>query len=622
METVEQQKYPYSKSKVDDSCNPKMVALGGCVVLVLGLPAPTTMPEFANLRTVGLLQPLDDLAAKAVDAPDPNGRERDGSWLRENNRQEIQQQMAGLTARKRAWWLDAPRPLRAVVACDERYELSLLALPGGTTLDAAAYPAGSNIFCQPLVGEASCRRVRLQTGAPSLTLMERSLRARMARNSGSWLPLSLSGGACHEWSAAPGVAAAVLQLVLLPPTSRFPEGGCGIGWRTPPPEGCELNTDTVEDAVIQVSVDEMVALERYSGAARDEEPIATGSGDVAELVGRLRRDVGGLDDAIAQIVRRGLATRLYPRALARELGLPPVRGLLLYGPPGCGKTLVARQVAAALGAREPKVVNGPEMMSKYVGDSEGFIRALFAEAELEQLERGDESALHVIVLDELDAFARNRGSLSGDTSGIRDSVVNQLLAKMDGVEPLNNVLVIGLTNRPELIDDALLRPGRLEVHVRIDPPNLTGRQQILHIHTERLRARGCLDARAAAALDSHALAAATEGYSGAQLAGLVRSAASFALDRYSTSRSVLSAVGGGVRSKHAAEADGSVVEVREEDLIAALREAAPSVGSGASIRRRLMRRGSAFWRERTLRRQVDARLAKEATESADALVQA
>lgn len=87
---------------------------------------------------------------------------------------------------------------------------------------------------------------------------------------------------------------------------------------------------------------------------------------------------------------------------------------------------------------------------RYVGESESFVRELFAEAELEQAERGDESALHVIVLDELDAFARERGSLKGDTSGIRDSVINQLLAKMDGVEALDNILVVGLTNRSGL----------------------------------------------------------------------------------------------------------------------------------------------------------------------------
>ena len=124
-----------------------------------------------------------------------------------------------------------------------------------------------------------------------------------------------------------------------------------------------------------------------------------------------------------------------------------------------------------------------------MGDSEAFIRALFADAELEQEEAGDQSALHVIVFDELDAFTRERGSLAGDTSGVRDSVVNQLLAKMDGVDQLENVLIVGMTNRPELIDAALLRPGRLEVQVEVPRPDESGRQQILQIQTRQLRQR-------------------------------------------------------------------------------------------------------------------------------------
>ena len=109
------------------------------------------------------------------------------------------------------------------------------------------------------------------------------------------------------------------------------------------------------------------------------------------------------------------------------------------------------------------MVNGPEILDKFVGEAERRVRELFAPAEAEWEAAGDASELHVIVLDEMDAIARKRGAADGDTSGVRDSVVNQLLAKMDGVKEASNVLVVGLTNRPELIDDALLRPGRLEV---------------------------------------------------------------------------------------------------------------------------------------------------------------
>jgi vesicle-fusing ATPase len=107
-----------------------------------------------------------------------------------------------------------------------------------------------------------------------------------------------------------------------------------------------------------------------------------------------------------------------------------VRGVLLSGPPGCGKTLLARELSRSLGAREPQIVNGPEILDKFVGEAEKRVRELFAPAEAEWAAAGDASMLHVIILDEMDAIARKRGSSGGDTSGVRDSVVNQLLAKV------------------------------------------------------------------------------------------------------------------------------------------------------------------------------------------------
>lgn len=243
--------------------------------------------------------------------------------------------------------------------------------------------------------------------------------------------------------------------------------------------------------------------------------------------------VGGLDAQLDAIARRVLASRANPEA-TRRLGVGHVRGILLSGPPGCGKTLLARELADMLGAREPQIVNGPEILDKFIGEAEKNIRALFAPAEQEYRELGDDSALHIIILDEMDAIARKRGSMSSDTTGVRDSVVNQLLAKMDGVREANNVLVIGLTNRPELLDPALLRPGRLEVQLRVELPDLLGRRDILRIHTRRMRNDGGLSNRAIEMLenvDQEGLAARCEHFTGAELAGLVRSAASFALAR-------------------------------------------------------------------------------------------
>jgi vesicle-fusing ATPase len=143
--------------------------------------------------------------------------------------------------------------------------------------------------------------------------------------------------------------------------------------------------------------------------------------------------VGGLDAQLATIARRVLATRHLDPSTAAQLGVANVRGLLLYGPPGCGKTLLARQLAVALDAVECKVVSGPEVLNKFVGTSEERVRELFVGAERDWAARGAASGLHVVILDELDAICRARGSLSGDSSGVRDSVVNQLLAKLDGV---------------------------------------------------------------------------------------------------------------------------------------------------------------------------------------------
>lgn len=177
--------------------------------------------------------------------------------------------------------------------------------------------------------------------------------------------------------------------------------------------------------------------------------------------------IGGLDEEFSAIFRRAFASRIFPPGLVDKLGIQHVRGMLLHGPPGTGKTLIARQIGKMLNAREPKVINGPEVLNKFVGQSEENIRKLFADAEKEQKEKGDESGLHIIIFDELDAVCKQRGSGAGGGTGVGDSVVNQLLSKLDGVEQLNNILLIGMTNRIDIIDEALLRPGRLEIQLEI-----------------------------------------------------------------------------------------------------------------------------------------------------------
>ncbi|TCD70005.1 transport between ER and Golgi ATPase protein [Steccherinum ochraceum] len=237
--------------------------------------------------------------------------------------------------------------------------------------------------------------------------------------------------------------------------------------------------------------------------------------------------IGGLDSEFSTIFRRAFASRVFPPGLVDKLGIQHVKGILLHGPPGTGKTLLARQIGSMLNAREPKIVNGPEILNKYVGASEENIRKLFADAEKEYKAKGDESGLHIIIFDELDAICKQRGSTSGGT-GVGDSIVNQLLSKMDGVDQLNNILIIGMTNRLDMIDEALLRPGRLEVHMEISLPDEKGRYQILNIHTSKMRTNGVMDRD----VDLLELAQATKNFSGAEIGGLVKSATSFAFSRH------------------------------------------------------------------------------------------
>ncbi|KAG8624024.1 hypothetical protein KVT40_009000 [Elsinoe batatas] len=274
--------------------------------------------------------------------------------------------------------------------------------------------------------------------------------------------------------------------------------------------------------------------------------------------------IGGLDVEFSAIFRRAFASRIFPPGLVDKLGIQHVRGILLYGPPGTGKTLIARQIGKMLNAREPKVINGPEVLNKYVGQSEENIRKLFADAEKEYKEKGDESGLHIIIFDELDAVCKQRGAGAGGGTGVGDSVVNQLLSKLDGVDQLNNILLIGMTNRKDMIDEALLRSGRLEVHMEISLPDEHGRAQIFKIHTAQMAKNDVMGSD----VDLLELAKRTRNFSGAEISGLVKSASSFAFNRH-------------IKVGTAAAIDDSVVNMKVQmaDFISALDEVQPLFGA-------------------------------------------
>lgn len=222
-------------------------------------------------------------------------------------------------------------------------------------------------------------------------------------------------------------------------------------------------------------------------------------------------DVGDMVETKQALTEAVLWPLRHPDSFAR-LGVDPPRGVLLYGPPGCGKTFLVRALAST-GQLSVHAVKGAELMDKWVGASERAVRELF--------QRARDSAPSLIFLDEVDALAPRRGQSTD--GGVGDRVVAALLTELDGVEPLRDVVVLGATNRPDLIDPALLRPGRLERLVFVPPPDAQAR-------TEILRTAG-KSVPLAADVDLAALASELDGYSAADCAALLREAALAAMRR-------------------------------------------------------------------------------------------
>ncbi len=222
-------------------------------------------------------------------------------------------------------------------------------------------------------------------------------------------------------------------------------------------------------------------------------------------------DIGGLKEEV-QRIREMVELPLRHPELFQRLGIEPPKGVLLYGPPGCGKTLLAKAVANESNAYFISI-NGPEIMSKFYGESEARLREIFQKAQ--------ENAPSIIFIDEIDAIAPKREEVVGE---VEKRVVAQLLSLMDGLQTRGNVVVIGATNVPHILDPALRRPGRFDREIEIGVPDKDGRYEILLIHTRGMPLAKDVDLRK--------LAEMTHGYTGADIAALCREAAMKALRRY------------------------------------------------------------------------------------------
>lgn len=251
--------------------------------------------------------------------------------------------------------------------------------------------------------------------------------------------------------------------------------------------------------------------EDLTGALTVIRPLSRSAAEEVSVGSVTLDDVGDMVETKQALTEAVLWPLQHPETFQR-LGVQPPRGVLLYGPPGCGKTFLVRALASS-GRLSVHAVKGAELMDKWVGSSEKAVRELFA--------RARDSAPSLVFLDEIDALAPRRGQ-SFD-SGVTDRVVASLLTELDGIEPMNDVVVLGATNRPDLIDPALLRPGRLEKLVFVEPPDSEARREILRTAGKSIPL--------ASDVDLDGLASELDGYSAADCVALLREAALTAMRR-------------------------------------------------------------------------------------------
>ncbi len=275
----------------------------------------------------------------------------------------------------------------------------------------------------------------------------------------------------------------------------------------------EAAMDAIRDILPEINIDEPIPIEiiqnlfvkdrNFLKAQMEIKPSAI-RGYMKDIPEVSWDDIGGLED-IKQELIESVDWPLQRPELYKKAGIRPVGGILLFGPPGCGKTLLAEAVATETNSNFI-TIKGPELMSKWVGESEKNIRGIFSKAR--------ELAPSIIYFDEIEALTGNRGGWKG--SAVYDTVITQLLTEMDGIESNSGIIILASTNRPDLVDPALLRPGRIDKILYVVAPDYEGRIKILEVHTKNMPLKEGVSLKN--------LALMTEGYSGADIENLCREA--------------------------------------------------------------------------------------------------
>ncbi len=271
----------------------------------------------------------------------------------------------------------------------------------------------------------------------------------------------------------------------------------------------DLNTENIPSDILKKIV---VKMDDFLSVIKEIEPSALREVFV-EIPDVKWEDIGGIED-VKQELQEAVEWPLKYQGLFVHSDATPPKGILLYGPPGTGKTLMAKAAAHESEANFISI-KGPELLSKWVGESEKGVREIFRKAR--------QASPCIVFFDEIDAIAPTRGALGSD-SHVTERVISQLLTELDGLEVLSDVIIIAATNRPDIIDAALLRPGRFDRLLYVPPPDKEARTQIFKIHTSKKPLAGDVN------IDT--LASQTEGYTGADIAGLASAAVMLALRQH------------------------------------------------------------------------------------------